>query len=387
MFQAIRNIKIIGDILILLWVSGAFFIGKQAEIERIKTVALAIFLVVGIIIWFLMNRITRRVVKKKIREIDSYDYKMFFDINSDQNVFLDRIAGLFSEKERIRTDFDCRIMDSTTDAVWAKPETKKELMDEIDSLLQKDSSGIQCKRIANEEKKGKCIIECIFVPLDKDDNTLLINRLDFHHPFLHQENMMRLQKPLFKKIEYSMISFSPLPNAFLQKYDPLDIYGKEVRPSKEHIPEIDFQGVVLRRMKMERQEDSPIYYLMVVYTAKYDVSFKMDNGIASDGLDLTDRKDNTDWRVIKDIFTYSQFESIPKPGRATALYRKIGRMFFNVRTMDTLFFEKDHDEICGAVNWKELNGFCNSASTDMQIKEAEEAIIRHFYAEKCPAGK
>lgn len=382
MFQAIRDLKFIGDILIVLWISCAFFFGKQAEMEKLKTVALALFLVIGVIIWLLMDQLTRRTVKKKIKEIDSYDYKMFFDIKSDPSVFTERIAKLFPE--RVLTDYKSKNKASLTEAVWTDANCKENgslLENEIKELLKKESSGVQCKRITNEEKKGKCIVECIFVPLDRDDNTLLINRLDYYHPFLQQENMGRLQKPFSKKIEYSLISFSPLPDAFSQDYNPRDIYSKEVNPSNEHSPTIRFLGVILRKMKKKSQEDIPIYYLMLVYTAKYDVSFRAKETNPIDKLDLEALRKNTDWEIIKKIFSYSQIDKIPKQTRMNVLCNKIAGMFFNVRTMDTLFFEKDHDEICGVVNWEDLNRLCNSAPTEMSIKDAEKEIIKHFYVQ------
>jgi hypothetical protein len=380
MLQTIRNLKFIGDILIVLWISCAFFLGKQAEIEKIKTVALAIFLVIGVIIWLLMDQITRRAVKKKIKEIDSYDYKMFFDIASDPNVFTERIAKLFPDK--VLTDYKSKSKAPLTEAVWTNTNTgnanNSSLEDEVKELLKKKSSGVHCKRITNEEKKGKCIVECIFVPLDKDGNTLLINRLDYYHPFLYQENMSRLQKPFSKKMEYSLISFSPLPDAFSQEYDPKDIYNKEVFSANNNPPKFDFQGVILRKMEKTCQEDLPIYYLMIVYTAKYDVSFKKTGCISNGKLDLKTLRENTDWNIVKYLFTYSQIDRIPKPNCLTRLRNKIASLCFNVRTMDTLFFEKDHDEICGGINWEDLNRLCNSTSMEMQIKAAEKEIIKHF---------
>lgn len=383
MFQIVKNLDFIWKIITVLWATGSYLIGNQKTTDGAKHFAMAVFLLIGVIIWCIIDILSRRAVNKKIKEIDSYDYKMFFDFKSDPGVFSNMITTLFPKEiaDEINTDNTCKNTASMTRAVWVNDENKDDLYAKTESLLKKELSGIQCKRITNEEKKGKCIVECIFVPLDKNDNTLLINRLDYYHPFLHQENMNRRKKPFSKKIEFSLISFSPLPDAFSQEYDPKDIYSKEVSSSANQPPKFDFQGVILRKMKKTSQEDLPVYYLMIVYTAKYDVvSFKTGNSVSTGKLDLKDIRKNTDWDVVKRFFTYSQFDSIPKPNCLTKLRNKIESIFFNVRTMDTLFFEKDHDEICGGVDWEELNSFCNLPSERMMIKEAEKEIIRRFYA-------
>lgn len=146
--------------------------------------------------------------------------------------------------------------------------------------------------------KQKLIVQCSFLPIDKNNNTILIKR-GKHHSLLRN-----------RIGELSTISFSPIPRKFSSsKFDPLDIYHREV-PYSEHEPNIKEIMFILNGKK-------GLYYLFYIYVAKYErVDFLKNNEV--------------NWDIIKNIFRFE----------------KNGEM---------VYFKKDNDEIAGVENIRNID--------------------------------
>ena len=324
----------------------------------------ALFLLVGLILVYITHKLAIKSEKAIVKELESYDYKMFFDIN-DQNDFA-VFAKLFGNPSDIQDSKD-RI-DDLTFSSWAKDKQDLE-QDIIDILNSKKMSTLQCKLISPKAKKGKCILQGMFVPLDKDNNTLLIKRLDEYHKTLFEDNLEHLSQTQSRKTQYSFISFSPLPDHFSQSFMADDAYHREVRQSK-YPYELAFQGLILRKLKRKSLEEPNTYYLMIVYTVKYGKEAFSTNASAP-------TKESTDWETVKNIFACSEPNQSHRHPATT--FRKA---YFNTRTNDTYFFEKDHDEICQAISWEQLHQMTapvvNGKEAPGTIMTAEKTIISHF---------
>ena len=299
-----------------------------------------------------------------MKELESYDYKMFFEIDNKND--FNTVANLFGNPSDILSSQD--MMDEFTRCTWAKDNKNLE-QDIIDILNGNKKSTIHCKLISPKAKKGKCILQGMFVPMDKDNNTLLIKRLDEYHKTLFEDNLELLSQAQSRKTLYSFVSFSPLPDRFSQAFIPDDAYHREVKHSSCPY-ELAFQGLVLRKLKRKSLEELNSYYLMIVYTVKYTNETFSANSSAP-------TKESTNWKTVEKIFACSD------PAQCHHLTTKFRKTYFNTRTNDTFFFEKDHDEICQAISWEQLHQMTapvmnSKKEAEETIMEAEKAIIAHF---------
>lgn len=86
-----------------------------------------------------------------------------------------------------------------------------------------NSSDTTCRNLKVESKAGKIILQCSFIPVDSEGNTIIIRRRMENHASLFKK-----LKNWWKKI-YSFISFSPIPDGHNRKFDSiLSCYAHEV---------------------------------------------------------------------------------------------------------------------------------------------------------------
>ena len=195
-----------------------------------------------------------------------------------------------------------------------------------------NSHDTTCRNLRAESKLGKTILQCSFIPVDSEGNTIIIRR--------RMENHASIFKKLknWRKRIYSFISFSPIPDGHNRKFDSiLSCYAHEVPLDGLSIGTngeqdvFQYVGVVYNRRgcgKIKKplspckkpaqpggDMDKCIRYLFVVYLVRYsDLRFVRDDG-------------KPNWTDIN-----------------TAFAEKSKR---NSRSKDR-FFLKDHDYIVGA---------------------------------------
>ena len=362
MFLSPKRIKKIDEYAVAILLPFVVLLFKDAG-ETFLSLLSAIFLLVGLVVVFFIHKQAINNEKRIVKELESYDYKMFFEIDN-QNDF-NTVANLFGPPSDILSSQN--MMDEFTRCAWARDNKNLE-QDVIDILNGNKLSTVHCRLISPKAKKGKCILQGMFVPLDKDNNTLLIKRLDEYHKSLFEDNLEQMTQDKTRKTEYCFISFSPLPDRFSQAFVPDDAYHREVKRSG-YPYELAFQGLILRKLKRKSLEDLNTYYLMIVYAVKYvNDSFSTNSPVAM--------KESTDWETVKNIFACSD------PAQCHHLSTKFRKSHFNTRSGDSFFFEKDHDEICQAISWEQLHQMTapvtNDEESEKTIKEAEKAIIAHF---------
>ncbi len=166
----------------------------------------------------------------------------------------------------------------------------------------------------------KCIVQCSFIPIDNQQNTILIHRKPNGHQSL---------KGFLKKSAFSFISFSPIPNRFCEEFNALSTYFREVPESKSDTYKPNFVtdiGIVFRYDRSKKT-----FYMFYIFVASYDCEF--------------------DTNTIKEIFAVD-----PKAKTPT-------------------YFKKDHDDIVGIINLKELHNYFFSNLPDKKISEETARIL------------
>ena len=352
---------------ICLWLIFPFLESLfPSAIPQIKPMLMWIFATGLLFICLIIQLILEREEKKLFDEHISADCKMFFDvfdkngtITADFETVLNEFSGVWPN---IRDELGS---DRETWAVWKDdPNDQKRIEAFIDGKTPALST-LKCRKIFSGDKAGKCFIQCMFVPLDGNNDTLRIKRLDAFHPTLYSKNKSRAGKCAGKRSENTFISFSPIPDHFGQAFDPIDAYHREVNPASGVEPEVRFHGLVLRKIGAadagkNQSPASPHYFLMLVYSVKYDVLFSQ--------------------QQIAAIFSSS---SQARRGNMSRLGRFWHKLFHNTADRDKpLYFEKDHDDIVGSISWKDLNRTVYSSGDGKENpldNTAEEEIIKYFY--------
>lgn len=373
MFAHIKNLMVIvGFVMTILSPFARLYLKDYAP--EFQVWGSAVILLVGMIIMIVFGKMAFSSEKKKMKELYSRDYKMFLDADSDvfkmiKELFHASKELKLEEKTKIEFAYDVWVGDKNAPA-----DLKGIIYDVLrnnfnrlnknqinNSQINNNQPTVKCRRIFNKAKSGKCFLQCLFVPLDQENNTLLINRLDENHFSLLSRNVRRFLHSKTKITEYSFISFSPLPDHYMQDFRPEDSYEREVKkpidPTKYHHL-INFQGLILRKTKNEKDENFT-YYLMLVYTVEYDkITFSKSN--------------------IREIFSCSNQNDIESTKNSLLI-----KLFdiFNIREDEVLYFEKDHDEILDCITWEGYLDILEKYHADSslpRIKLAEEKSIYHF---------
>lgn len=191
-----------------------------------------------------------------------------------------------------------------------------------------NSRDVSCRNLNAGSKQGKTILQCSFIPVDADGNTIIIRRRSENHASIFKKT-----KNWWKKI-YSFISFSPIPDGHNRRFDNiLSCYAHEVPLDGVALTEKDFQflGIIYNRRDggknkkpfwpwkkqapADAELDKCIRYLFVVYMVKYsNLKFVKDDG-------------KVNWDDINKAFAEKSKRQSDRKDR---------------------FFLKDHDYIVGA---------------------------------------
>ena len=185
-----------------------------------------------------------------------------------------------------------------------------------------------CRNLNAGSKAGKTILQCSFIPVDADKNTIIIRRRSENHA------------SIFKKVSnwwkniYSFISFSPIPDGHNRKFDSiLSCYAHEVPLDDVRLTGADFKfvGVIYNRRgggkvkkpllpwkkpdQVRAELDKCIRYVFVVYLVEYS------------GLNFVGGDGRPNWKDINRAFAEASKRNTGKKAR---------------------FFLKDHDYIVSA---------------------------------------
>ena len=222
-----------------------------------------------------------------------------------------------------------------------------------------NSSDATCRNLNAGSKAGKTILQCSFIPVDANKNTIIIRRRSENHA------------SIFKKVDnwwkniYSFISFSPIPDGHNRKFDSvLGCYAHEVPLDGVKLTDADFKfvGVIYNRRgggkvikswlpwrkpkPVRAVLDKCIRYIFVVYLVEYSgLSFVCDDG-------------KPNWAAINRAFA--------EPSK-----RDSGKM--------NRFFLKDHDYIVGADSLIEIASRLTTVGSEESkcwLKVEQEALKR-----------
>ena len=222
-----------------------------------------------------------------------------------------------------------------------------------------NSPDASCRNLNAGSKAGKTILQCSFIPVDADKNTIIIRRRSENHA-----SIFKKVNNWWKKI-YSFISFSPISDGHNRKFDSiLSCYAHEVPLDDVKLTDADFKfvGVIYNRRgggKVERswlpwKKPDPvraelgkcIRYIFVVYLVEYSgLKFVCDDG-------------KPNWTAINRAF-------------AEASKRDSGRK--------DRFFLKDHDYIVGADSLIEIASRLTTVGSEESkcwLKVEQEALKR-----------
>lgn len=262
------------------------------DFQYLNLVNFGIFVLVLFLV-FLADRHLKTTYKEK----HEYDYKIFFnsveDIEQNDNNQVWWLRGLsdrtiaFSTK---REDFDSSVKILSHQALMCRPFYKK------------------AQKSYTSPVPHRYIIQCLFVPMDKNENTLLIRRKKKNHGSLMFGNTPE---------NISFISFSPIPDHYGEKFDPEKAYHREVyRPDQNtgiYAKEIKELAVCVRQTNGNN-------YFFLIYKVKYtEVEFLKDG--------------NTNYEIIEQIF---------------------GSRQENGELKKHSYFQKDNDLIEKAITFEEL---------------------------------
>jgi len=222
-----------------------------------------------------------------------------------------------------------------------------------------NSSDAACRNLNAGSKAGKTILQCSFIPVDANKNTIIIRRRSENHA-----SIFKKVNNWWKKI-YSFISFSPIPDGHNRKFDSiLSCYAHEVPLDGVKLTDADFKfvGVIYNRRgggkvkkpllpwkrpdPVRAELDKCIRYIFVVYLVEYSgLRFVCDDG-------------KPNWTDINLAF-------------AEASKRDSGRK--------DRFFLKDHDYIVGADSLIEIASRLTTVGSEENkcwLKVEQEALRR-----------
>lgn len=232
-------------------------------------------------------------------------------------------------------------------------------MDEAGFKQLLNSRNVICKNLNAESKTGKVILQCSFIPIDGNGNTIIIQRRSENHA-----SIFKKVRRWWKKI-YSFISFSPIPDGYNRKFDSiLSCYAHEV-PLESVIPseeDFKFVGIIYNRRgggkvnkpflpwkkvdPIRAKLDECIRYIFVVYLVKYPMlHFVGNNG-------------KPNWKDINSAFAKRSKQKSRSRNR---------------------FFLKDHDYIVGADSLIKIASNLTTVGSEESkfwLKVEQEAIKR-----------
>lgn len=234
-------------------------------------------------------------------------------------------------------------------------------LDEAGFKLLLNSRDVTCRNLKAGSKKGKTILQCSFIPVDANGNTIIIRRRGENHA-----SIFKKVNNWWKKI-YSFISFSPIPDGHNREFDSiLSCYAHEVPldcdDAKLSDNDFHFIGVIYNRrgggkvkkpllpcrksVPVRAKLDECIRYLFVVYLVEYSK------------LKFVDGNGNPNWDDIDKAFAEKSKRKSKRKDR---------------------FFLKDHDYIVGAGSLIEIASRLTTHGSEESrcwLKVEQEAIKR-----------
>ncbi len=351
------NIKHISDTIVSLFISLIITVLFRQRVEDLFNkgfsslelvdmffITLGLFILFTILIYFVINR-TRFFVRRYI-ESNTFDYKYisyentpslkkFFkkiDRNSPDIFCLRKINPVWKYNDDLtensnylnpedffskeyNCDFTVKCIKNAEKSNIKKVGLCKKIIDSIISLF--------FKKKKEERNPSKCIIQCSFIPVDINGNTILIQRELSFHVFIKE----LVEK---KKQPFAFISFSPIPKKYEFEFNREEIYFREVpdkrnNKSEEFISPISIKdvGIIFRN-----DPEKEVLYIFYAFVVKYDCEFSKKN--------------------IKKIFALDANDK-------------------NVK-----YFEKDHDAIVGTISVFDLHRFYQ------QNVESKEKLSRRM---------
>ena len=222
-----------------------------------------------------------------------------------------------------------------------------------------NSSDVTCRNLNAGSKKGKTILQCSFIPVDANGNTIIIRRRGENHA-----SIFKKVHNWWKKI-YSFISFSPIPDGHNRMFSSiLSCYAHEVPLDGVHLTNTDFKfvGIIYNRRgggkikkpllpwkkpdAVRAELDKCIRYIFVVYLVEYS------------GLKFVCEDGKPNWTDIDLAFAEASNRYTGKKSR---------------------FFLKDHDYIVGADSLIEIASRLTTVGSEESkcwLKVEQEALKR-----------
>ena len=191
-------------------------------------------------------------------------------------------------------------------------------------IVTDETESVICRVISKNEKVDKCFVQMGFILTDKNDKTILIERL----PEVHSKTLDdKINNPFLKDHSF-LISFSPIPDRYGESINILNIFHREV-PISGYEPQIHELGFAM--CDWEIGNNLPCY-CFYIFVAKYK------------NLDFSDQK------ILSAIFKNKNGE----------------------------WFEKDHDSIQEVLTLNELKRRVvnpNNPDEAINLKKLEKYII------------
>ena len=260
------------------------------SINIVRPPVFAIVLITsGIFAWY---------AKKKYKENHDFDYKIFFNGSDTERGDTGTPKLVLPEKIR---EMQAQVFHKNL--VFLKdPEAVKEAENILSQPAVHSRPIYKKEKIDSHSDPSQCLLQCLFVPVDKNNNTLMIRRKKENHGSIYFGRDLG---------NVCFISFSPIPDFYGEKFDREQVYHREVYPTSNR-PEVEPYALCMRR------DVNNFNYFFLIYKVVYkDVVF-------------SDREnDNT----IRDIF---------------------GTRDADGKLVENSFFQKDHDVIWQAISFVEL---------------------------------
>lgn len=232
-------------------------------------------------------------------------------------------------------------------------------LDEVGFKQLLNSPNATCRNLNAGSKAGKTILQCSFIPVDANKNTIIIRRRSENHA-----SIFKKVSNWWKKI-YSFISFSPIPDGHNRKFDSiLSCYAHEVPLDGVRLTDADFKfiGIIYNRRgggkvkkpllpwkkpePIRAELNKCIRYIFVVYLVEYS------------GLKFVGDDGKPNWTDINLAFAEASKRDSGKKAR---------------------FFLKDHDYIVGAKSLIEIASrltTVGSEESECWLKVEQEALKR-----------
>ncbi len=270
--------------------------GHKVVVVVMVTSGIAVYILMVYMYKWFRHHCDAKDAKIRVLKAAQFDYKFYAEINSAS------VKSILSYYELTGEGLAVDIVKGFRE----KDKRYCQIKDFFESDMVKD---FQCLAIREGDKRAKCILQCSFIPIDKNGDTPLIKRAPAHH----QKEVETRDK---RREHFSFISFSPLPSKFKDAFSIGACYHREV-PDRRRPTRFSEIGFVVRMDKNGR-----IYLFYVMFAHYEDASFKTPSG-------------EMDMKTINEIFAEDP------------------------EAKEIRYFKKDHDEIVCITSPRELRyAFC-----------------------------